>query len=168
MNQRMFPTSESPRGQRPRLLVEDPSPALHVAEFRRFQDAGFDVALCAGPGAEADDCPLVHGGECHLADLADIVLMGPGMAGSRAEVAAAHHRHRPELPVVVQVPRTDSDQCPPGCIPDHYPGSVDGQIRSLWRALDRWPASRSAVQDVPPSSTAVDPTTARLVDLLGW
>lgn len=167
MQQRMFP-SDAPHGRRARLLVEDPSPALHVAEFRRFQEAGFDVAVCAGPGAETDGCPLLHGGVCELADLADIVLMGPGMAGCRAEVAAAHHRHRPDLPVVVQVPRTDPGQCPTGCIPDYYPGSVDGQIRSLWRALDRWPATRPTAQDVPRPSTAVDPTTARLVDLLGW
>lgn len=39
MDQRMFP--ESPHGRRARLLIEDPSPALPVAEFRRFQDAGF-------------------------------------------------------------------------------------------------------------------------------
>jgi hypothetical protein len=168
MNQRMFPSSESPHGPRPRLLVEDPSPALHVAEFRRFQDAGFDVALCGGPGTGVDGCPLVEGGACQLADTADIVLVGPGMAGCRAEVAAAHHRRRPDLPVVVQVPRTDPGQCPTGCIPDYYPGSVDGQIRSLWRALDRWPASHPTVRDIPLPSTAVDPTTARLIDLLGW
>jgi hypothetical protein len=166
MDQRMFP--DSPHGRRARLLVEDPSPALHVAEFRRFHDAGFDVALCTGPGAEADGCPLVHGERCQLADEADVVLMGPGMAGCRDEVATAHHRHRPDLPIVVQVPRADPDQCPAGCIADYYPGSVDGQIRSLWRAVNPWPASRGPGRDVPSPPTAVDPTTARLIDLLGW
>jgi hypothetical protein len=143
MEQRMFPSSGTSSVHRPRLLVEDPSPALHVSEFRRFHDAGFDVALCNGPGDDAAGCPLVHGGDCRLADEADIVVMGPGMAPCRTEIAAAHHRHRPELPVVVQVPRSDPGQCPAGCFADHYPSSIDGQIRRLWRALAKVPSGRA-------------------------
>jgi hypothetical protein len=128
--------SEDRNRQRPRLLIEDSHPALQVAEFRRFEDAGFDVALCTGPD-EGSPCPLEHGGECRLAELADVVVMGPGMAPHQTGVAAAIHRRRPDVPVVVQVPRGVPDQCPPGCITQYVPSSIDGQIRSVWRALDR-------------------------------
>jgi hypothetical protein len=168
MDQRMFPSSEPLHGRRPRLLVEDPDPALHVAEFRRFHDAGFDVALCGGPGDDSDRCPLVHGGECRLAEEADVVLIGPGMASCRDDVAAAHHRLRPDLPVVVQVPRSDPDQCPTGCIPDCYPSSVDGQIRSLWRAVETGPWARRRAAVAEPALPAAGSTIARLVNLLGW
>ena len=130
------PWSEDRHPQRPRMLIEDPDPALQVAEFRCFEDAGFDVALCTGPD-EGSPCPLQQGGECRLAELADVVVMGPGMAPHRAAVAAAIHRQRPDVPVVVQVPREDPGQCPPGCITQYVPSSIDGQIRSVWRALDR-------------------------------
>jgi len=171
VRQRPFITP-SEAGHRPRLLIEDPSPALQLADFRLFEDSGLEVALCSGP-CDGDPCPLTGGGSCHLADDADLVLMGPGMAGHRADVAAALHRRRPDLPVMVQTPRSDPGQCPPGCIADYYPASVDGQVRSVWRALDRRPATRSpAVRhpscDSPPPSTAASSTTARLVHLLGW
>jgi hypothetical protein len=110
---------------RPRLLIEEPHPALRRAEFRRFEDAGFRVALCSGL-CDEHPCPLVEGSDCRPAELAD--------------VAAAHRRRRPDLPIVVQIPRRDPTRCPPGCLPDHVPASVDGQIRALWRALDRRPA----------------------------
>ncbi|HVW33528.1 MAG TPA: hypothetical protein VHL53_13400 [Acidimicrobiia bacterium] len=147
---------------RPRLLIEDPSPALELAEFRTFEESGFDVALCSGPG-EDDGCPLAAGGDCPLVDGADVVIMGPGMAAHRAEVSEAIHRRRPDLPVVVQVPPHDRAECPPGCIPAGYPSSVDGQVRSVWRALDR-----GAPAPAPAPSGALTPTEARLIDLLGW
>jgi len=167
MQQRPFGSwSEPHTRRRPRLLIEDPSPALEVAEFRSFEDSGFDVALCRGP-AEGDPCPLTKGCDCRLVDDADVVLMGPGMADHRAEVAAAIHRRRPGLPVVVQIPRHEGASCPPGCVADEYPASVGGQVRAVWRALDGRPATRRA-GDTPPPSTAATSTTARLVDLLGW
>jgi len=162
MYQRPFrPWWEDQPQHRPRLLIEDPSPALEVAEFRCFEDAGFDVALCSGPG-EDQGCPLVTGDGCRLVDGADVVLMGPGMAAHRSEVAAAIHRRRPGVPIVVQVPRDDAGQCPPGCVAETVPASVDGQVRAVSRALDHPPA------DTPPPSSAATATMARLVDLLGW
>jgi hypothetical protein len=143
-----------------------------MSEFRLFADAGFDVALCSGP-SDGEECPLVEGGDCRLVDDADLVLMGPGMAGHRAEVAAAILHHREDLPVVVQVPRSDVNQCPPGCVANPYPSSVDGQVRALWRVLDGRPsadrpASPPAPPDTPYPSTAESSTMARLIDLLGW
>jgi hypothetical protein len=163
MRQRQFRPSSQPRAPwRPRLLVEDPSPALQQSEFRLFEDAGFEVALCSGPCGD-EECDLVAAGDCRLVDEADVVLMGPGMAERRTEVAAAIQQHRPEVPVVVQVPRAEVEQCPPGCVANACPSSVDGQIRALWSALDQPPAAPG-----PSPSTAVDPTLARLIDLLGW
>jgi hypothetical protein len=136
MKRRMLnPWSEVGHGPRPRLLIEDPHPVLQVADFRWFEDAGFDVAVCSGPG-EGDPCPLGEGGACRLAELADVVMMGAGMAPHREAVAAAMHRSRPDVPVVVQMPREDPGPCPPGCIAQYTPTTVNGQIRSLWKALD--------------------------------
>lgn len=126
--------SEARHRQRPRVLIEDPHPALQVAEFRSFDDAGLDVAVCSGP-SEGNACPLEDGGDCRLAELADVVVMGPGMAPHRAAVAAEMRRRRPGVPIVVQIPRGDPGQCPPGCIAQYTPTSVEGQIRSVWRAL---------------------------------
>jgi len=156
------------------LFVEEPSPALGVAEFRRFEEAGFDLALCSGP-CEGRVCPLKKGGDCRLVDVADLVVMGPGVAGHRAKVAAAIQHTRPGLPIVVQMLRGDSGQCPPACVPSYYPVSVDGQIRSLWRALERpnppHPSAAprpSLAAPGPKPSTAEPSTEARLLDLLGW
>ena len=167
MYQRRFsPSAPWHRHHRPRLLIEDPDPALQVAEFRLYEEAGFDVALCAGP-CEEEECPLTAGRDCELVDAADLVLMGPGMGDHRAEVAAAILRQRPALPIVAQVPRSAPDQCPIGCVAGYYPVSVEGQVRLLWKALDRErPAQATAAAPAP--STARSSTMARLVDLLGW
>jgi hypothetical protein len=168
MEQRAFsPWSHTGR-VRPRLLIEDPDGALQVSEFRLFEEAGLDVALCHGP-APCDPCPLVEQGNCKLAAEADVVLIGSGMAPHRAEVAAAHQRTRPDRPVVVAVRRDNGEVPPPGCVPLTVPSSVDGQIRAVWRALDgpvaRWAPAPPAT---PPPSAAESATMARLVDLLGW
>ena len=121
-------------GRRPRLLVEDTRPALAISDFSLFQDAGFDVALCRGPGSDPGACPLLRGQQCMLVAGADVVLHGldPGLG-----VAAAIRRHRPELPVVVEQPRQEpgaADPVPAGCVPLAYPCSVSGQIDALLRA----------------------------------
>jgi len=117
-------------GRRPHLLVEDSRPALAISDFSLFQDAGFDVAFCRGPG----DCPLLRGQQCMLAAGADVVLHGldPGLG-----VAAAIRRHRPELPVVIEQPRQEHGTAypvPAGCVPLPYSCSVGGQIDALLRA----------------------------------
>jgi hypothetical protein len=121
-------------GRRPRLLVEDSRPALAISDFSLFQDAGFDVAFCHGPGSDPGACPLLRGQQCTLVARADVVLHGldPGLC-----VAAAIRRHRPELPVVVEQPRQEPGATypvPAGCLPLPYPCSVRGQIDALLRA----------------------------------
>jgi len=168
MEQRAFSPWSHTGEVRPRVLIEDPDRALQVSEFRLFEEAGLDVALCQGPGP-SDPCPLVEEGCCRLADEADVVLIGPGMAPCCAEVAAAHQQTRPDRPVVVAVRRHDGEGPPPGCVPLPVPASVGGQIRAVWRALEQPVARREpAPPTTPPSSAAESATLARLVDLLGW
>jgi hypothetical protein len=121
-------------GRRPRLLVEDDQPAAAVSDFSLFQDAGFDVAFCGGPEGDPGDCPLLRGRRCMLVEGADVVLHGldPGLG-----VAAAIRNQRPELPVVVELPRERdgaAESLPVGCVPLGYPCSVRGQIDALLRA----------------------------------
>lgn len=158
MEQRDFSPWSQFGHSRPRLLIEDPDPALRVADSSLFTESGLDVALCSGPSADE------------------------------------LHRRRPALPVLVEVPRHGTETAPGSCVPLRLPASVDGQIRAVWRALDRpglpapaptswppdpavpthrasdptaaapWPLDPSA----PAPSTAGSSLEARLADLLGW
>jgi len=105
-------------GRRPRVLVEDAHPALAISDFSRFEQAGFDVAYCSGPGADLADCPVLRGQRCALLDGADAVLHG---LDPRLGVAAAIRRRRAGLPVIEQ-----TGDC-----------SVAGQLTALRRALAR-------------------------------
>jgi hypothetical protein len=124
-----------PAGGRPRLLIEDAHPALEISDFSLFQDAGFDVAFCSGPGGDPQACPLQHGQPCPLLAGADVVLHGLDPALGIA--AAIRHRH-PGLPVVVEQQRQEAggaDAVPAGCVPLSYPCSVRGQIDAVLRAV---------------------------------
>jgi hypothetical protein len=121
------------------VLVEDDAPALAISDFSRFQQAGFDVALCSGPGHNPQDCPLLRGAECALLASADVVLHGlDGAAG----VAAAIRRRHPRLPVVT-TRRSRSEENPvpaaQGCVPLPVACSVDGQLDALRRVLPSRP-----------------------------
>jgi hypothetical protein len=105
-------------GHRPRVLVEDDHPALAISDFSRFEQAGFDVAYCSGPGAAAGCCPVLRGQRCALVEGADAVLHGldPGLG-----VAAAIRRRHPGTAVIE----------PPGAC------SVPGQVAAVRQALTR-------------------------------
>jgi hypothetical protein len=172
MQQRDFKSWPQAGRSRPRLLIEDPDPALRVADFHRFTEAGLDVALCSGPD-QHERCRLVELGDCPLAAAADVVLMGGDLGESRQEIATALHRHHPDVPVIAKVPRQVTDAVPDGCVPLPTPISVDGQIRAVWRAVERPPLTARDPEPVTPApaphcSIAVSATEARLLDLLGW
>jgi hypothetical protein len=122
-------------GHRPRVLIEDDHPALAISDFSVFEQAGFDVAFCSGPGRDLAACPLLHGRPCLLVTGADAVLHGLDPA---LGVAAAIARHSLGVPVVAkQHRRADGSlqPVPAGCLPLAVPCSVKGQIDALWRAL---------------------------------
>jgi hypothetical protein len=133
--------SPSRAGHRPRILIEDDHRALAISDFSLFEQAGFDIALCTGPGHELAACPLQHGQPCPLVARADAVLHGLDPA---LGIAAALRRQRPALPVVVEQPRRADGSRPPvpeGCTPLVFPCSVKGQIDALWRALTSRPGA---------------------------
>lgn len=127
-------------GHRPRVLIEDDHPALAISDFSLFEQAGFDVAFCSGPGRDLTACPLLRGEQCPLATHADAVLHG---LDPELGIAAAIRRQRPGMPVVVKQRRRASGSrqpAPEGCISLPFACSVKGQIDALWRALASRPA----------------------------
>ncbi len=122
-------------GRRPRMLVESDSEALAISDFSLFQQAGFDVAFCSGPGRTPCACPLLHGQHCAVLAGADVVLHGLDPA---LGIAAAIRQARPELPVVAEQPAGEDgrmEPAPEGCLPLVYPCSVHGQVDAVRRAL---------------------------------
>jgi CheY-like chemotaxis protein len=120
---------------RPRVLVEDDDPALAISGFSLFQDAGFDVAVCSGPGSTSGACPLLRGEECDVLAHADVVLHGldPGLG-----VAAAIRQRHPGIAVVAEQRRRPDgtlETVPGGCVPLTFPCSVKGQLEAMRRAL---------------------------------
>ena len=120
---------------RPRVLVESDSPALAISDFSKFQEAGFDVAFCSGPGCTPEACPLLQDEECDVLAGADAVLHG---LDRELGIAAAIRRKRPDIPVLVEQRRGaggDMQAVPGGCVPLPYACSVKGQVDALRRAL---------------------------------
>ncbi len=122
-------------GHRPRVLIEDSHTPLRISDFSLFEQAGFDVAYCPGPGSDPAACPVLQGGPCPALEGADVVLHGldPGFG-----IAAAIRRAHPDIPVVLEVERRPDGslpEVPDGCVPLPYPSSVKGQIEALWRVL---------------------------------
>lgn len=104
-----------------------------------FEQAGFDIALCMGPGHDRAACPLQQGRPCPVAAGADAVFHGLDPA---LGIAAALRRQRPAMPVVVEQHRRADGNLPvvpEGCLPLAFPCSVKGQIDALWRALANRP-----------------------------
>ena len=103
--------------RRPRVLVEDDHRSLAISDFSMFDKAGFDVAVCSGPGGSPRDCPLLRGQECAAVAGADAVLHG---LDPELGIAAAIRRRHPDVVVVVeQQRRADGSlpMVPDGCVP---------------------------------------------------
>lgn len=142
---RMAWYTSGPAGHRPRVLVEDDHPALAISDFSAFEQAGFDVAFCSGPGRDEAACPLLRGERCPVLAGADVVLHG---LDPRAGIAASIHRRHPGTPVMLRQRRLGdvrAQAVPQGCLPLTPDCSVHGQIDALRRAL----ASRSAAPSIP-------------------
>lgn len=127
-------------GHRPRVLIEDDHPALAISDFSRFEQAGFDIAFCSGPGRDPAACPLLCGRTCPALAAADVVLhdLDPGLG-----IAEAIRRQRPGISVVAEQRRGADGSLQPvpeGCTPLTFGCSVKGQIDALWRAVPSRPA----------------------------
>jgi hypothetical protein len=120
---------------RPRVLIEDGHPALAISDFSMFEQAGFDVAYCSGPGDDPSACHLMRGQRCPLVAGADAVLHG---LDPKLGIAAAIRRQSPGTAVVVEQELRPDGRMPPvpaGCLPLVANCSVRGQIDTLWQAL---------------------------------
>lgn len=101
-------------GPRPRVLVECPDSAMVWALERVLEDAGYEVAACAGPSAHAT-CALARTGRCELQAGADVIVngLGPGeiARGVARDTAVAY----PDTPLVVGAtgPGAGADETPP-------------------------------------------------------
>jgi hypothetical protein len=127
----------SPGGafDRPRVLVEDDRAALAISDFSTFQEAGFDVAFCSGPGSSPETCPLLRGEECHVLASADAVLHG---LDPELGIAAAIRLRHPDIPVIAEQRRGvdgNLETVPEGCVPLVFACSVHGQVDALRRAV---------------------------------
>ncbi len=87
-------------GQAPRVLVECEDTGLIWAVERLLGDAGYEVAACVGPSAEAN-CALEATGQCELQAGADVIINHLGSDVASGALAAATHQAYPETPVIV-------------------------------------------------------------------
>jgi hypothetical protein len=140
MRQRIPPSwsKSNSAHNRPHLLVEDDDPALAVSDFSLFREAGFEVALCRGPGSTAKNCPLHGGEECDLLNGADVVLHG---LDPQLGVRAIIYETKPTLGIVT-IDRHQSggpvaDDQPPQRVSLPASASVEAQIRALRRAITK-------------------------------
>ena len=124
-------------GARPRVLIEDASPALALSDFTAYREAGFDVTVCSGP-ERPEECPLLRGEHCPLAENADVAVFGPDrLFGMGRDVLEAFNARYPNTRRLVQVARRAPDgryALPEGCTPMAFPMSVDGQVAAVRRA----------------------------------
>lgn len=133
-DQRAYPAHHDAR---PRVLVETADRALLISDFRFLGDAGFDVAVCAGPGDDPRRCPLLRGEGCELVAEADVVLHA---LDPRLHLAAAVKAARPDLPVLVERQRRRDGPPAPvaeGCVPLDMPCSLQAQLQAIRHAAAR-------------------------------
>ena len=73
-----------------------------VESLRRF---GYEVEQCSGP--TANTCPILNGGDCVLAEEADVMVYDAFASGDidgSAELIAGLRRVHPSVPIVLTVP----------------------------------------------------------------
>lgn len=120
-----------------RVLIESNDGISQISDFSTFRMAGMDVAICSGPDAAGEECPLVRGEACRFADKADAVLVDLNLSRPEVrQVVAALVAHHPDTGIVVEVPRGGPDDIvalPDGTVALPSPASVSEQIRVLRR-----------------------------------
>jgi hypothetical protein len=102
-----------PNDDRPHVLVEVGGGRWHGENLARA--AGMSTVFCSGPKRRTrHGCPVLHGGNCPLADGADaiIVLLDPHDQDT-TDLIDAHRQQHPATPILV---RSRTDTTPDGCI----------------------------------------------------
>ena len=87
---------------RPRALVEHTDPYAGIATALALRDAGFAVATCPGPGP-AIPCPILAGGECALAERADVIVSSLDASPDGGAVAWCLRQRLPRTPLLTDV-----------------------------------------------------------------
>lgn len=96
-----------------RVLVEATDGLTRDVVTRILSREGYAVAGCEGPEASDDPCPLTVGKDCPGLAGADVVVQVMRQTDPRtAEVLIEIKRHRPDLPVVVEVAAPTVDRSP--------------------------------------------------------
>lgn len=92
----------------PRVLVECRDLAQLVAMERVLGNAGYEVAGCTGPSADAG-CPLLAGGSCALQAGADVIVNCVGVDDREARSLVRRTRAvRAGTPLVIEVSPPDA------------------------------------------------------------
>jgi hypothetical protein len=115
------------------LLIETDDPALTIADFTTFLEAGFDVTVCGGPDV-SESCPALDGYPCPLVESADVVLNEIRDSITRHAIARTLRELSPDVPILVHVRPGREDTTPAGCIPLATTTSVSGQIAAIRKA----------------------------------
>lgn len=90
--------------RRRKVLVETPDEAFAWAAERILDEAGYEVAVCYGPG-NREECPVVAGAHCALADEANVIFFAHRLSDERArEVLDALRDAYPDTPLCVEIP----------------------------------------------------------------
>lgn len=155
------------RSGRGRVLIEDPDPASLWAQAEILEEAGYQVATCAGPTAEGehvpwfrrrpdwDDphayeqplatrCPLIALGSCPLVDGADVVVSSTRLGESR-EILTVLARGTSTLIVEGTTEQLKRDEdIAPSAIQVAEPVSPEGLLAAVEAALAARPTSPPA------------------------
>lgn len=96
-----------------RVLVEATDGLTRDVVTRILSREGYAVLGCEGPEGGDGSCPLTVGRECAAVEGADVVVQVLRQTDPRTqEVLIEIKRHRPELPVVVEVAAPTVDRYP--------------------------------------------------------
>lgn len=125
-------------GGRTRVLVEYPLARTPTVVADVLDRAGYEVAICDGPGTRPGACTLLRTGACALAEDADVVLNGFGLSrsGHRAIVSALRSTY-PDTPLLVEVapPRAEEHaELLDGCRRCHVGLTSTGLIEAVTEA----------------------------------
>lgn len=136
-------------GQRPRVLVEYPSHGTPSVVADVLERAGYDTAVCEGPGDAEGVCRLLETGQCSAVEDADIVFNGFGLGTTEhRRIVHAIRQASPSTPVVVETTALHAERhggLLAGCVRCDTPLSSERLIAAVGEA-------RMAVgQDTPPA-----------------